>query len=46
MAKHVQCECCGKIWNVSRLRDVSRGYVCPKCDEKMSGNRKGKGNER
>ena len=37
--KYVQCECCGKIWNISIQRDVSKGYICPKCDEKMSGKR-------
>lgn len=39
----VQCDSCGKVWNVSRLRDVSRGYICPECDERMSG--RGKKNE-
>ena len=29
----------GKIWNISIQRDVSKGYICPKCDEKMSGKR-------
>lgn len=45
MAKYTQCEYCGKVWNVSVQRDVSKGYICPKCDERMSG-KKGKGNER
>ena len=38
--QYVQCDCCGRIWNVSRLRDVSRCYVCPECEEKMSGKRR------
>ena len=37
LKQFVQCDCCGKIWNVSCLRDVSRGYVCPECDARMSG---------
>ena len=46
MAKHVQCECCGKIWNISVQRDVSKGYICPKCDERMSGKKIKRGNGR
>jgi predicted RNA-binding Zn-ribbon protein involved in translation (DUF1610 family) len=41
MARYVQCDCCGKVWNVSKDRDASKLYVCPECEEKMSGKRRG-----
>ena len=41
LKQFVQCDCCGKIWNVSKDRDVSKIYVCPACDAKMSGKRRG-----
>ena len=40
MAKYAQCECCGLVWNVSKGRDVSKMYICPKCEKKMEGKRK------
>lgn len=40
LKQYVQCDSCGRIWNVSRLRNVSRGYICPNCDDRMSGRRK------
>ncbi len=46
LKQFVQCECCGKVWNVSCLRDVSRGYVCPECDDRLSGKKKRKENGR
>ena len=29
-----KCKKCGKKWNVSILRDTSKGYTCPVCSWK------------
>ena len=28
------CKRCGLRWNVSRLSDSKRAYICPKCERK------------
>ena len=33
--RRVQCESCGRIWEVSALADVRHGYVCPDCEDRM-----------
>lgn len=36
------CDGCGYRWNVSSMRDVSRGYVCPHCERRLSGRDRGR----
>lgn len=31
----MQCESCGRIWEVSALADVRRGYLCPDCEDRI-----------
>ncbi len=40
-----QCDSCGKIWEVSALRDVKNGYLCPDCEDRimLRGRRSGAG---
>lgn len=33
--KRVQCEKCGRIWDVSAKADTRRGYFCPDCEDKI-----------
>lgn len=35
--KHVQCEKCGNIWEVSALRDDRKMFICPDCEDKLLG---------
>ena len=35
--KRVQCEKCGRIWDVSAKADTRRGYLCPDCEDKIMG---------
>ena len=35
LKQYVQCDSCGRIWEVSALADVRRGYVCPDCEDRM-----------
>ena len=36
-AKHAVCDGCGVKWNVSVQKDISRVYVCPKCERRLAG---------
>lgn len=31
----MKCELCGQDWNVSALKTVRRGYLCPVCTDRM-----------
>lgn len=33
--KKAQCESCGRIWEISVCRDLTHGYVCPDCEDRM-----------
>ena len=33
--KRVQCEKCGRIWDVSAKADTAHGYLCPDCEDKI-----------
>lgn len=37
MARVEVCEKCRRKWTVSKLRDTSRVYLCPECEEKITG---------
>lgn len=39
MARVGVCDRCGRKWQVSRILDTSRGYICPDCDVRMGGER-------
>ena len=33
--KKAQCESCGRIWEISVCRDLTHGYLCPDCEDRM-----------
>lgn len=33
--KRAQCESCGAVWEISEQRDISRGYLCPDCEDRI-----------
>ena len=33
--RKVQCDKCGKIWEVDALAEVQHGYLCPDCEDKI-----------
>lgn len=33
--KRAQCESCGAVWEISVQRDISRGYLCPDCEDRI-----------
>ena len=35
--KYAVCDSCGDRWNVSIGLDVSRMYICPRCEARMTG---------
>jgi ribosomal protein L37AE/L43A len=37
MARVEICEKCRRKWIVSKNRDASRMYLCPECEEKITG---------
>ena len=37
MARVEICERCNRKWQVSKLRKVSRMYICPDCEARMGG---------
>jgi DNA-directed RNA polymerase subunit RPC12/RpoP len=37
MARVEICEHCGRKWPVSKLRDISRMYLCPECEARILG---------